>query len=523
MRQLSSRDEKTLRFARAEVRRVLRALSLADLTKHVHFDLVSTPGRGPRRALKGDGFAILPEAGEFRIASRHPRGLVYGAYALLETLGCRWHFPGPGGECLPARPAALPTDMILENPETPYRSMVAFWDRTGPGRPARIKENLDFAVRARYNRFYLHWPTGLSAAARLAREQGHGLDIGIKLHTARELLPAALFPAHPEWFRMQEGRRTPKYNLCVSSRPGLAEVSRNARVLAESVPVDITDLAYWQDDVPNAWCQCPSCAGLSPSEQNLRLMRAILKGAREAHPGARLSFLAYYATVAPPESPIPSGLFLEHAPHAACYRHHIDDPTCPKNAALTRQLRRNLTRFSPATARVFEYWLDAALFSFYRRPVRRLPLMPARMSHDVDFYRGVGLSEIENVQWMLPREAVGSPEASHPGYALLPRLLWNPRLDMAGFLADFARSFYGTDRATAVLDLVAGADAANPRYVCEATDRSGGARAAAGLLRQAVARCRQLEKDAEGRHRERLAGLGVALQYDLARAEAGEA
>ena len=524
MKELSARDERALRFAASELRRVLRALSIGDLANRIRLDLVGGTQSGYGRELRADGFAIVPEAGEYRILSRCVRGLVYGAYGFLEWLGCRWYFPGPDGEYLPPRPASPPDHAVIENPDTPYRSVVAFWDRTGPQRQQRIRENLEFAVRSRYNRFYLHWPQGLRSAHRLAWEHGHGLDIGVKLHTARQLLPARLFSSHPEWFRFFDGERRRDYNLCVSSPQALAEVSRNSEKLAASLEVDITDLAYWQDDVPNAWCQCPSCVGLSPSEQNLRLMKAILKGVRAVHPRGRVSYLAYYATVAPPQSAgIPKGIFLEFAPHAACYRHRLDDPECPKNAPLVRALRQNLERFGIESARVFEYWLDLALFSSYRSPVRRMPLMPARMSRDVGFYRGLGLAEIENVQWMPPAEAASSPEVANPGYALLPRLLWNPRQDLAGFLRGFSRNFYGSELASGVLDLIVRADRVNPRYICTPEDRGDGPREAALLLKQAVARCQELEGAVEGRHRERLAGLRGALHYDLTRAQAGEA
>ena len=521
---LSARDETALAFARSELRRVLRALSIGGLANEIRLELVGRRQAGPALGLKDDGFAIVPEAGGYRILSRRVRGLVYGVYEFLERLGCRWYFPGPEGEHIPAGPASPPDQVIVENPHTPYRSVVAFWDFTDSQRQQRIRENLDFAIRSRYNRFYLHWPEGLRAAHRLAWRRGHGLDIGVKLHTARQLLPARLFRSHPDWFRFHDGERRPDYNLCVSSPQALAEVSRNAGKLAASFDLDITDLAYWQDDVPDAWCHCPSCARLSPSDQNLRLMKAILDGVRTVYPRGRVSYLAYYATAAPPQaSRIPRGIFLEWAPHSSCYRHDLDDPECPRNAVLFGYLRQNLERFGVKGARVFEYWLDLALFSYYRRPVRRMPLMPDRIQRDIRFYGDLGFAEIENVQWMPPAEAAGSPEIANPDYALVPRLLWNPGEDVVGFLRDFCRNFYGTERASDVLDLVARADRVNPRYVCAPAARGDGCRRAAVLLEEAVRLCRELESAAEGRHAERLAGLRRVLQDDQGRAAAGQA
>jgi hypothetical protein len=144
------------------------------------------------------------------------------------------------------------------------------------------------------------------------------------------------------------------------------------------------------------------------------------------------------------------------------------------------------------------------------------------MSHDVAFYRGLGLEEVETVQWLLPASAVNAPEVANPGFALLPRLLWNRHQGVSRFVRGFARDFYGTDRASDLLSLVAAADRANPRYVCT-PDRGDGPSRAAGLLKQALARCVDVEESVSGHYRERLAGLARVLRYDLARAEAGEA
>jgi hypothetical protein len=122
---------------------------------------------------------------------------------------------------------------------------------------------------------------------------------------------------------------------------------------------------------------------------------------------------------------------------------------------------------------------------------------------------------------MLPAHVVNAPEIANPGFALLPRLLWNGRQNIAGFMQDFARGFYGSDLASDVLRLVAEADRANPRYLCT-PERGDGPTRAAGLLKQAIARCDELEGSVSGRHRERLAGLAGALRYDLAQAEAGD-
>ena len=52
MQELSARDERTVAFARSELTRVLRAMSLRDLSRHVRLDLVLKPDTQPLRGLQ---------------------------------------------------------------------------------------------------------------------------------------------------------------------------------------------------------------------------------------------------------------------------------------------------------------------------------------------------------------------------------------------------------------------------------------------------------------------------------------
>jgi hypothetical protein len=174
-------------------------------------------------------------------------------------------------------------------------------------------------------------------------------------------------------------------------------------------------------------------------------------------------------------------------------------------------------RFSKTAPHLFEYWLDDALFSFYKMPLRRMPLLLERISHDVRYYRAQGLMEIATVQQMPPPDVGHVPELANPGFALLPRLLWNPRTDGDAFLREFAHDYYGAAQAAAALDLVR--RRSPTRYACPASDRSR--RGARPLSRARWRTSSELEHVAPRRTRS-ASPLGTMLRHDLGLRGCGE-
>jgi hypothetical protein len=225
----------------------------------------------------------------------------------------------------------------------------------------------------------------------LAEAEAAGIRREYELHAMSWLLPRELFADHPEWFRMdRHGERRPDANMCVSGGEALTLVAGRAVELAERLPPSTNRYYFWPDD-NGGWCHCDGCRSLAPSDQQVVLMNAILQALRGARPDARLACLAYLQCLPAPTQVGPAeGLFLEYAPIMRCYRHALPDPTCSLNREHAAGLTSLLEAFDTDEAQVLEYWLDASMFSEWRRPARRVPLRPDLLAADLQFYRDLG-------------------------------------------------------------------------------------------------------------------------------------
>jgi len=74
------------------------------------------------KALGLDGFVIKTDGDRIFIAGATPRGTLYGVYAFIESIGCRWLAPGVNGEVIPQiQSISIPQLNIMERPRMSYR------------------------------------------------------------------------------------------------------------------------------------------------------------------------------------------------------------------------------------------------------------------------------------------------------------------------------------------------------------------------------------------------------------------
>jgi len=267
-----------------------------------------------------------------------------------------------------------------------------------------------------------------SDVGRKLRDQCHAHTIGIEyeMHTAAWLVPRMLFRENPEMFRMDlQGNRTPDCNFCVSSEDAWAVFDERVRRLAVELPSDTGRYLLFGDDVQEGACHCPQCAALSASDQALLYANALLRGLREVDPAAQVSYLAYHATLRPPETVEPAeGVFVEFAPIRRCYRHALADPDCAVNRLQAQALRDNCAFFSEFPLHVTEYWLDASRHSGWQRPAIELPVSLDVLRRDLEFYAEQEAFSVATYAVMCDAEYwnhFGSPPLQEYGQALLAR------------------------------------------------------------------------------------------------------
>ena len=262
------------------------------------------------------------------------------------------------------------------------------------------------------------------AGRRLSDEcRDHGIQLEYEMHTASWLVPRMHFRESPEWFRMDlRGQRVCDCNFCFSCDEAWDLFDARVQVLAAELPSETGRYLLFPDDVAEGACHCPKCAHLTPSDQGLLYANHLLRAIRKVHAEAQVSYLAYHATLAAPETVRPAdGVFIEFAPIRRCYRHGLDDEGCAVNRAQVAALDGILGAFGGGGFHVTEYWLDASKHSGWRRPASKIPVAMDILRRDVAFYEAKGATSIASYAVMCDDEYwahFGEPPLAAYGAAL---------------------------------------------------------------------------------------------------------
>lgn len=226
-------------------------------------------------------------------------------------------------------------------------------------------------------------------------EAGVGLEI--EMHAMELLMPRALFPDHPDWFRADEqGDRVAELNCCPSNGDALTYIEERAAALARRLGTVVSSHRYflWIDDA-SRYCACERCEGLAPSDQALLICNAIARGLRTVDPLATESFLAYQDTIFAPTQVRPErGVVLEYAPIDRDSTFRMRDVSCRRNVEQASHIDDLLEWFGRDESQVLEYWLDDSRFNRWRHPYGELPLYSGVLRDDLDFYASRGFEGV---------------------------------------------------------------------------------------------------------------------------------
>lgn len=224
--------------------------------------------------------------------------------------------------------------------------------------------------------------------------RARGLEIEYECHAAGYLMDRSLFAEHPEYFRMNEsGERVPDWNFCVSNADALSLFAKRAASLALKLYGSGKKFYFWMDDGRSIHCQCPKCRRLSPSDQQYIALSAALDEIKRHIPDARMAYLAYIDTIAPPTFAHSNrGLFLEYAPFEK-YTAKGED-SAVRIERERGMLAPLLEYFGREDAKVLEYWYDNSLFSRWKKPPARFELKENAMLGDIRDYMEIGFDNI---------------------------------------------------------------------------------------------------------------------------------
>jgi len=472
--------ERPVRFAAEELQRYLRLMSGANLPlrrRALGAAIVLSTQHRTHGTQQEDAYSLRSQDRRLHLTGASPRAVLYGAYALLERLGCG--FCVPGEETVPRRRTiALASLDVTEVPAFAVRSQVDHpFQAIYP-----VEWNLaliDWLAKNRLNWYHpapnawgkpALWYERRAAIVEALAKRGLHLQVGG--HTIHTWLPPArYFDRHPGWYALLEGAGTllpGQYHrlrqapaACISHPDVRRAVIRNiCRFLDRCPEVEVVDL--WDADV-QGYCHCPRCVrgvqvcavngwrqrgprtgGYAQSfdEEILRtayavsyveFLNAVAQGVRKRHPRAVLGGLVYTlnGVQAPQWCPrLEDNVVLAIA-------HILRDSYIPlagepKSEVNLRFLSVDLSwRQKTDRVVIYEYYHAWTASGIY-------PQVNV-IAEDLRLLHGLGFRAVETDQ------AGWSPLNIYAA----ARLLWNPDQSWEELVRDFCRRYYG-EAATAM-------------------------------------------------------------------------
>ncbi len=394
------------------------------------------------------------------------RGTLYGVYRFLEELGVRWFFPGPKGNIAPAQPdLTMQAFSLQEEPHYQLRKVGRTtwqWYMLDSSRISEMVNREEYEelgwggdvlrlwlLRVRHSSEWFafnHRPTRLELEQRYGAE--HPEYFALRENGERDLLP-------------QTGRTG---HLCYTE-PGVVEITKRdiedyyAGKTAEEIGLSAHRIALnpsnggWPANaiygrtvslLPHdsfRGCECEDCLALTRKDAERprwhsdlvwQFIGTMADWLQESYPDKLITCLAYSSYTERPED-------LTTLPE------NVVVGLCPANYARThndvkeenyQDMMRIVQNWSSVNDRPMLIWLHH-LYR-YRAPRRQgVPMLLTgvlgRMFRDLAPHANLMHVELDSDSIML----------EHLNRYVMLKLLYNPNLDPAELVEDYARSFYG--------------------------------------------------------------------------------
>lgn len=273
----------------------------------------------PASAGGHDGYAIAIQPKRIVIAGDNGRGVVYGAYDLLERLGCRWFYPTQN----PKDPEVVPKTETLRLEPGRWAKSSRLRYRICNGSEWFFKMNLDnaakqldWAMKNRYNTMGVQTESETPLVAQFQKLQAAGLldaldQRGMWLHGPAHSFDHFLkadehMAEHPEWFGMRDGKRAPQTfagaQFCWSNAEARKVFTENVARFVEACPaLDILCIVPFDGGV---CCTCPECEKLGASNALMTLMREVIARVERIRPDMPVETVGGYNPMTEPPTDV---------------------------------------------------------------------------------------------------------------------------------------------------------------------------------------------------------------------------
>lgn len=364
-------------------------------------------------------------------------GNMYGGYAFLEKLGCRFYFPGDWGEVIPEQKTITVPELDVESrPDFALRYI-----GLNPGWVPMPGDEMGL---------YTDWRVKVGMTVRHASLYplvGDGF-LGVLLP------PADHWEAHPEYYAMDkkgqrrigEGDVNHTTMLCLSNPAVYEQVLANLKkAFAEEHYANgpnthrISPNGFGispPDGSP--YCYCDNCQAASQNfvydhyvegpQMSEEFFGFTAKLAKE-FPDKFVATMAYSLRELPPQGvELPRNTAIMYAPISCCAIHTNDDPHCWRRQEFTRLLGQ----YCRQTPHVYLYVYNPDMLTGLFVPERQT----ANVTVNIPIYKKLGVKGFEGEG----RKAIMQTWTS---FYVTAKLLWDADTDVAALKQDFYTSFFG--------------------------------------------------------------------------------
>jgi len=370
-----------------------------------------------RDRLAPEGFVIRAVGERVVIAGGRERGTLYGVYSLLESLGCRWWYPG--ASTIPSlRTVSIPDTDVTELPALEYRDVLyGEMDDSDAAQLWRVRNKINGG-------FYKRMPAKYGGAYAFMQ----------LVHSYGRLAPAnKYFADHPEYFALKRGKRV-NSQPCFSSE-GMVKVMTEAILRERAAHPAYRHFTIGQND-NNNYCECEGCQQLAKqyglSGMQIDFAQRIARRVRESYPDIRINVPAYSWSRQPPlGGKLPDrGMSITLCSIECNFGQPLIEGYPEVNAAF----KRDIEDWS-AIADKLLIWNYTTNFKHFELPYPNYySLVP-----NVKFY-------VENKVKGIMHQ--GTHTSAYGQFAplnmwVLARAMWNPKQDGRQLVAEFMHGFYG--------------------------------------------------------------------------------
>ncbi|MBQ3862092.1 MAG: DUF4838 domain-containing protein [Clostridia bacterium] len=373
-----------------------------------------------------DGFIIESDCDSVKIGGGK-RGVLYGAYDLLERLGCR--FFTPLCEKVPTDPGlSIPPIRAKEEPVFEFRRH----------NYADIEQYPRFAAKRRFN-----------GAGRIPERLGGNLTYAMHVHTFDQLVPARVYgKEHPEYFAEVNGQRVTtdggRTQLCLSNPDVLALVIEKTREFLRSHPGHRL-MSISQND----WggnCTCENCKRIDEEEGSssgtlLRFVNAVAEALEPEFPDIVFDTLAYtYSRPAPKYVRNRKNVCVRLCSIECCFCHPFDACDDESRGVMRPDGTRSnfitdLREWGKICDRMY-IWDYTTCFAHYPTPHPNWRILA----------RNAQLMAENNVKGVFEQAngaSRGGVDFNELRAYLVSKLLWDPYCDIETHRREFMEYFYG--------------------------------------------------------------------------------